>query len=384
MLVNSKKFLGTLRYLACALAFTLNAPAHAESCNKPWPAWETFKKSSITDEGRVEDHGADETHTTSEGQSYALFFSLVANDREMFEKVLSWTEKNLAKEDLTTHLPSWLLGNKDDETQGVLDSNSASDSDLWIAYTLGEAGRLWENRRYVALSSLMANRILTSETLDVPELGRVLLPGVTGFTPTPSSVRLNPSYVPMQLMHWFAAHSDDARWKSLASSSQQLIVKSSPNGYAPDWTIYDYSRGFLPDTDPGKGPIGSYNAIRVYLWAGMLNPDTADRSQILDTLHPMARLVEKLGYPPESVNIVTGDADNQGPNGFSASMVPFLMASGMHDAAQQQLKRIEENPISEDSYYNQVLALFALGWQNNYYRFDYKGNLIPSWKSSCQ
>ena len=34
--------------------------------------------------------------TTSEGQSYALFFALAANDREAFDKILLWTENNLA------------------------------------------------------------------------------------------------------------------------------------------------------------------------------------------------------------------------------------------------------------------------------------------------
>jgi endoglucanase len=382
MLVNSKLILRALRYLAYTLILSLNSLAHAQSCEKSWPAWDAFKKSSISADGRVEDHSTDGIRTTSEGQSYALFFSLVANDRETFDKILNWTEKNLAENDLITNLPSWVLGKKEDDSYGVLDSNSASDSDLWISYTLGEAGRLWNDRRYVALASLMANRILTAETLEVPTLGRVLLPGVAGFTPTPTSVRLNPSYVPMQLMHWFTARSRDPRWASMLNSSQQLIVKSAPKGYAPDWAIYDYNKGFLPDSDPETGGTGSYNAIRVYLWAGMLNRDDADRQVVLDTLKPMAKLVEKQGFPPESVQIMTGVANNQGSSGFSAAMVPFLLAQGMPKAAQDQLTRIAAQPIAEDRYYDQVLGLFALGWQNNLYRFDSKGNLAPSWTSS--
>ena len=380
MLVNSKH---VLKALCCfALTLSLNAYAAAQQCEKPWPAWEAFKKSSISDDGQVQDRGDDGIRTTSEGQSYALFFALVANDRATFDKLLNWTEKNLADDDLTAHLPSWVVGKKEDDSYGVLDSNSASDSDLWIAYALGEAGRLWQDRRYIALASLMAERILSSETLDAPGLGRVLLPGVAGFTPTATSVRLNPSYVPLQLMRWFAARSHDPRWESLLDSSKQLIVKSSSKGYAPDWTIYDYSRGFLPDTETGD--IGSYNAIRVYLWAGMLGRDDADRQTILDALRPMAKLTEKLGYPPESVRTTTGAADNQGPTGFSAAMIPFLEASGMHQAAQSQMLRIEAQPIAEDRYYDQVLGLFGLGWKDNLYRFDSKGNLIPSWNSTCQ
>ncbi len=38
-----------------------------------------------------------------------------------------------AEGDLKQHLPGWLWGKKDDEQWTLLDSNSASDSDLWIA-----------------------------------------------------------------------------------------------------------------------------------------------------------------------------------------------------------------------------------------------------------
>ena len=366
-------------YLAFTLMFSLSSFAHAQSCEQPWPAWDTFKQSFITADGRVEDHSTDST--TSEGQSYALFFSLVANDRATFEKLLGWTEKNLAADDLITHLPSWQLGKREDDSIGVLDENSASDSDLWIAYTVGEAGRIWGNRRYVALASLMANRILAAETRQVPELGLVLLPGAAGFTPAPTRVRLNPSYVPMQLMHWFAAHSKDPRWDLLLKSSRQLIVKSSPNGYAPDWIIYDYDKGFLPDSE--KSSIGSYNAIRVYLWAGMLSHGDPDSGILLDALKPMAKLVEKRGSPPESINTLTGVTNNDGPSGFSAAMVPLLQAAGLNKAVDEQLAHIDALPIAEDSYYGQVLGLFGLGWHNNLYRFDSEGNLAPRWMSTC-
>ena len=381
MLASSTFIHRTLGYIACMLIFSLSSYAYAATCEKSWPAWEAFKKSSITDDGRVEDHSTESVRTTSEGQSYALFFALVAGDRATFDKLVSWTEKNLTEGDLITHLPSWVLGKKEDDSVGVLDVNSASDSDLWIAYTLGEAGRLWKDRRYVALSSLVANRILLKETLDVPGLGVVLLPGVAGFTPSPTRVRLNPSYVPLQLLHWFVSHSNDPRWASLLKSSQQLLLKSAAKGYAPDWIIYDYDKGFLPDSE--KGSIGSYDAIRVYLWAGIMSRDDANRSILLNALSPMAKLVEKRGHPPEFVNTLTGVADNDGPTGYSAAMEPLLQASGRSKAAEEQLQRLSEQPVAENSYYDQVLALYALGWHDNLYLFDSLGNLTPRWMSSC-
>lgn len=377
MLVSSRFIHSTLRYMTFTLILSLSSFANAASCEPTWPAWEAFKKTFINQEGRVIDSST--MKTTSEGQSYALFFALVANDKETFNKLINWTETHQSKNDLTTHLPSWAWGKGEDGKWGGLDENSASDSDLWIAYALGEAGRLWGDRRYIALSSLIANRVLASETIEVPGLGLVLLPGATGFTPTPTRVRLNPSYVPMQVMRWFVTHSKDQRWASLLKSSEQLIIKSAPEGYAPDWIIYDYDKGFLPDQES----IGSYNAIRVYLWAGMLSRDDAVRERLLDALKPMARLIERRGLPPESVNVLTGDTNNDGPSGFSAAMIPFLLASSRGKAAEQQLLRIKTEPVAEDSYYGQVLSLYALGWHDNLYQFDSKGNLTPRWTSTC-
>ncbi len=36
---------------------------------------------------------------------------------------------------------------KDPDTWSVLDSNSASDGDIWMAWSLLEAGRLWKETR---------------------------------------------------------------------------------------------------------------------------------------------------------------------------------------------------------------------------------------------
>ncbi len=357
--------------------------AHAASCEQSWPAWETFKKNLVSEEGRVVDDGMNDMRTTSEGQAYSLFFSLVANDRVMFNKLLKWTETNLAQGDLTTHLPAWLWGMNEYGEWKILDENTASDADLWLAYTLGEAGRLWEDRRLVALSSLIANRILTTETINVPGLELVLLPGTNGFVLDENRVRLNPSYTPLQLMRWFTTHSKDTRWTSLLSSSKKLILESSPQGLAPDWTIYDYKRGFLPDADTGKGALGSYDAIRVYLWAGMLSPDDPDRRDLLKTLKPMARFVDSHGYPPESIHTLTGVANNPGPSGFSFAMLPLLQAHGLINAVKKQLQRVDANPVADDAYYGQVFLLYTLGWTGNLYSFDSKGNLNTRWKHSC-
>lgn len=168
----------------------------ANTCE--WPQWETFK-SVYMEQGRVVDGSDERIITTSEGQSYALFFALVANDPKTFDQVLKWTQSHLAGGDLTARLPAWLWGRKENGQFGVLDSNPASDSDLWIAYSLVEAGRLWNNYYYQTLGHLIASRILREETVNIAGVGTVLLPAPTGFD-ADSQYRVNPSYVPLQLI----------------------------------------------------------------------------------------------------------------------------------------------------------------------------------------
>ena len=176
------------------------ACSHALAASCAWPDWEHFKQGTLSADGRVIDASTPEQVTVSEGQAYALFFALVANDRTTFDRVLNWTQNNLAQGDLTRHLPAWQWGRltKKDAGQGwgVLDSNAASDADIWIAYTLLEAGRLWRERSYTALGTVLARAIVAQETAVLPGLGRTVLPGPVGFHPQDDVWRLNPSYVP--------------------------------------------------------------------------------------------------------------------------------------------------------------------------------------------
>jgi endoglucanase len=365
--------------LAAPMAMAASAPA---SCDN-WPEWTAFKSRYVNEGGRVVDTSTAESQTTSEGQSYGLFFALVANDREGFARILRWTEDNLAGGDLTARLPAWQWGKKPDGSWGVMDDNAASDSDLWIAYALAEAGRLWKVQKYTALAQLLADRIVREETADIAGLGRTLLPGPRGFQPQPGVYRLNPSYVPIPLMRRLAGLYPKPEWKQLVTTSVDTIVRSSPRGFAPDWVLVRTSGGFLPDADTKA--VGSYNAIRVYLWAGLMAEDDPVRPVLLKALAPAAQHVVKTGTPPLEVNTRDGIVSGAGPAGFSAAMLPFLAASRLPDAARQQRLRVDAKAPLErkDNYYEQVLTLFGLGAMDGRYRFSRDGSLTARWTCSA-
>ena len=143
-------------------------PAFAEPRN--WRAWDAFRQGFIQSDGRVIEHEAN-GRTTSEGQAYAMFFALVSNDLTLFERLLRWTEDNLAHGNLKNHLPGWQWGQNPGGEWRTLDDHSASDADLWMAYALLEAGRLWQVPRIargscprvqLAMAALKTQRVVVA------------------------------------------------------------------------------------------------------------------------------------------------------------------------------------------------------------------------------
>lgn len=397
--VRAGRWLAVGALALALLLVSLDAYA-AAAC--AWPEWAAFRRDTMSADGRVIDASSPQRITTSEGQSYALFFALVANDRPTFDKVFTWTETNLAQGDLATHLPGWLWGRLDTEAAsasaasassaasktaerwGVLDTNPASDADLWIAYTLLEAGRLWNDRHYAAVGTVMARNIAQRESAALPGLGRTMLPGAVGFHIDADSWRLNPSYVPLQVMRRFAlALPEQSEWQTMLDTSAKLVNDTAPKGYSPDWVVWRRKTGFAPDEQTKAE--SAYNAIRVYLWAGMLAPDDPLRASTLATFRPLADFIEAHGFPPERVDTQTGaPGPNAGNAGFSAAVAPYLAALGRTDLASAQAGRSRSLALeSPPGYYSQVLMLFGLGYLDGLMRFDAQGRVVPAWTTSC-
>lgn len=344
-----------------------------------WSDWDEFARLFLQPDGRVLANEQGQTH--SEAQSYALMFALIANDRTRFERILRWTEDNLCAGDMTARLPAWLWGRKADGSWGVLDSNAASDADLWIAYALAEAGRLWNVRRYRALANVLAARIVREETADLPGLGPTLLPGPQGFVVEAGKRwRLNPSYVPVQLLRRLERSTGEPVWGQLCASSQRMIIESSPRGFVPDWVLYVAGQGFVPDSEGEKQALGAYNAIRVYLWVGTLHAADAAHAPLLQALMPMVRRVAELGYPPEEVDSVTGVVQGRAGGGFAAALSPLLQAAGAQDALAAQQQYLQAHPPGPDAYYGQCLRLWGQGWMQQKYRFAGDGQLLLPWR----
>jgi len=357
----------------------------------PWTLWNSYAARFIDSQGRVFDpQGAQQS--TSEGEAYALFFSLAGNDRASFARVLSWTQANLAQGDMKTHLPAWLWGKDTDGVWKTLDPNSASDADIWMAYSLVEAGRLWNDTAYTGLGRAMMTQIAKNEVADLPGFGLMLMPAPKGFQQG-QAWTLNPSYVPLFIFERLAEVDPSGPWAQIAFGIPSLIEQSSRHGFAMDWVNYVPGDGFYPttvqraDAKVVGGPGGSYDAIRVYLWAGMLETSEA-RGEILSAIPSMGVYLANHDAPPEKVSEDGIPLAQDGPVGFSAALLPYLRdypGLSRESAAQMIRMSTERNAASglygkDLAYYDQNLALFATGYLDGRFKFGPKGELNVEWK----
>jgi endoglucanase len=367
--------------LKSILALCLMSVIQVRCGAQDWSSlWKSYVAGFMDNQVRVIDHDAGD-RTTSEGQAYGMFFALVANDRAHFEGLLRWTEQNLADGDLSAHLPAWLWGHGTNNQWGVLDHNSASDADLWMAYTLLEAGKAWNEPRYTKIGTALAHQIAAEEVVQVPGLGAMVLPGPTGFQHG-SSCRLNSSYVPLQLILGLRHFVPDGAWGQVAATVPTLVSDSAPHGFVSDWT--DFKINAELQATPS---VGSYDAIRVYLWAGMLDTATPHRDELLKSLSGMANYLHTNAVPPAEVRPDGSIEDPKGAVGFSAALLPYAAALHEEQIQNQQLSRVQSELKPQTGlfgapprYYDQNLALFGLGFLQQQFLFDSDGALKLKWK----
>lgn len=346
----------------------------------PWAQWEAYAEHFVQADGRVVDITAN-ARSTSEGQAYSLFFALVANDRVRFDRILKWTRDNLCAGDLATHLPAWLWGQNPDGVWGVIDPNAAADADLWLAYTLLQAGRVWQDSGLDLTGRMLLAQIKDKEVAEMGAAGRLMLPAPVGFVLEGERWKLNPSYYPRFQFEGLATADPAGPWRELWQNYERLLPQIAARGLVPDWFLLDAGGRVLPDITAAN--VGSYDAIRTYLWAGL--------SVAMDPagLHRYGGFLQAIAAnraPPEKIDVGTAAISGNSPVGFSAAVLPWLKGLGEDVAVENQERELQERRHGgllgqPPHYYDQVLALFGEGWISKRYRFEADGRVTLRWEN---
>jgi endo-1,4-beta-D-glucanase Y len=202
-------------------------------------AWETYKSRFVMPDGRVVDDGNGGI-SHSEGQGYAMLLAVLANDAGAFNRIWTWTKKELYTR--PDGLASWRW--EPDKTPRITDPNNASDGDLLIAWALAEASDRWAR----------------------PEWAR-------------EAVRIGPV---VNLSYWVFPAFDSLKrvapsidWSGYRASGLSLLrhARFGSARLPPDWISIAKGRVEIAEGFP---PTFSYNALRIPLylaWAGFRSPE---------------------------------------------------------------------------------------------------------------
>jgi endoglucanase len=231
------------------------------------------------------------------------------------------------------------------------------------------------------MAELMQSRVEKELVISVAGVGPVLLPGPQGFALKSGGWKLNPSYLPLQVLRGLASEVPAGPWSSLAESTVVMIESVTPRLLVPDWIVVRPERGFSLDAEAGFG--GGYEAIRTYLWAAMMSKRDPYRARLLARMGGMAALVDQLQAPPERIDAFSGRPEGSGPVGFSVALLPYLEAVGTKASVERQKTRIIAMGGIPSVYYEQALGLFARGWIDRRFRFASDGRLDWGVPATC-
>jgi endoglucanase len=236
--------------------------------------------------------------------------------------------------------------------------------------------------------------ISKTEVANLPGLGPMLLPGPTGFQRNQTTT-LNPSYMPLFLFQRLAKVDPAGPWQQIAQGIPRLLEGSARHGFVMDWVNYIPGDGFYPTPAMQTGnpdsdvPGGSYDAIRVYLWAGMIDGSSSLRAQVLGAIPAMSVYLASHDAPPEKISDQGIPLAQDGPVGFSAAVLPYLRAfpdaSASISSAKQTVRLARMRDASTGlygkdlAYYDQNLALFSTGFIEGRFRFGAGGELNVEW-----
>ena len=306
-----------------------------------------------------------------------------------FDKLLNWTEANLAGGDLTLRLPAWSWGKNPDGSWKILDPNPASDADLWMAYDLLEAGRLWHEPRYESLGSLMASRIAQEEVVAVPGVGTTLLPGPHGFHPDADTWILNPSYLPpsvlVRLCRRHAPRPLELRPRLPPPHPHRRLAQRLRHGLGR--RRLHHRALALTRRRPPRVTCSATPSAATTLSAsicGSASPTVTPpaSSSLLDATSGMAAYLRHARHPAAQGrrlgNVIATDA----PVGFSAAVIPYLQALGLKAQAKtgrSPRRHAETRPPASTARIapttTRTCILFATGWTEGRFRFDRDGKL---------
>jgi endoglucanase len=223
--------------------------------------------------GRTLDKSRDNV-TTSEGESYTMLRAVWQGDRATFDQSWGWTKDNLLHDD--DWLFSWLFGQRDDGSYGVLAAqggeHSASDADQDIALALVFAYARWQDPAYIGEARRILDDIWDKEVITVNGKPYLAANDLEKFSSSDSAI-INPSYLAPYAYRVFALVDSAHPWGELVDTSYDVLSRSMDEplgsvvsaGLPPDWVRINKTTGALLAPGGELQTSFGFDALRVPL-----------------------------------------------------------------------------------------------------------------------
>lgn len=262
----NKKYIAIVLIGLCFVFTLCDAYAEPEAaCSY----WNIFKASYLHETGRIIDTGNNGI-SHSEGQGVALLASVFCADKASFEKIWSWTQKNIQVRNDKLFAWRWEPSSNGGK---VTDMNNATDGDILIAWALLSAHKLWGDSTYLNEAKLILEDIRKKLLVNKNNL-LLLLPGENGFVKA-DGIILNLSYWIFPALQDFAkTFPEQKEWMGLQNTGIQLLKSARFGRWSlpPNWLFY---KDQLKIAD-GFPPYFGYDAVRIPLylvWGNLVQDD---------------------------------------------------------------------------------------------------------------
>ncbi|WP_299668212.1 glycosyl hydrolase family 8 [uncultured Psychromonas sp.] len=277
--------------------------------------WIVYKQQFI-ESGRVLD-GENNNISSSEGQGFALLFAVFSNDRDQFQEMWAWTQKNMQREDHLFRQQYTATEKGLCDNQCISAQRNASNGDIIIAWALLAAENKWDRQIYL-VEGLRVLDVIKTKLIRQKFGYQLILPSETGFELPDDSIQLNLSYWVFPAFNLFAEVTGDPIWAEVYKSGTSLLETARFGDWnlPADWMILSDDKVTLEganSTEYGENA----NRLPLYL---MLAQDY--QAQLMT---PFMNFWAKIPLPA-SMNLLTGQASLQTANSGMQAIKTFTEA----------------------------------------------------------
>ena len=108
----------------------------------------------------------------------------------------------------------------------------------------------------------------------------------------------------------------------------------------------------------------------------MTAEDAPTFASLAERFTPMVKAARRLGRPPEKVNLNTLAMNHAGNAGFAGCVLELARRTPGETATADRLRTaVASHDVTRESYYTNVLALFARALDEKRFRIDAEGRL---------